>query len=489
MRRDLFFPLISASILSFLTFLYLAYVSYKNYISYKVLQDSDSYISTLYNVDNLLSSIEDERMLSAKYLGSVGKISFEELKKARNQSDMMLDRFGKFTKNDPQFKKDLIYVRSKIDILSDNIKEIFDEYYQKLLSRKLLGVMKKSMEQLSHIEGLKSSLDPYERVVEYKNRLNKNSSLIAYFSYKDRKATDDELAILDEALMRIEPPFDIKQKDDFLLKSKLINKAVLGEGSFGYEEWEKRDKSFFELANRMKKESFLQAERFLSGVKIDPNSLIYKVFASIIFLFLSLFLFRKSFEFKPKKSTSSKGNYDFDARLGSVNLSSPNRSSYDESDEIVLKQSIKERDDESLNIQPTALRALNPLQKFKNIASILLKESKEIDFAFKYEIDEDIPNQAFANVSTMDKILHIVLDETLHSAKSSDLIEFWVENIAQSKVGYTISVKFIHHSIDKESDDINIHKLKSLAHSIGSTFDVDYLDNGRFIKISFNLKK
>jgi archaellum component FlaC len=489
MRRDLFFPLISASIFSFLIFLYLGYVSYKNYISYKVLQDSDSYVSTLYNIDNLLGSIENERMLSAKYLGSEGKISFEELKRARKQSDMMLDRFDKFTKDNSQFKKDLIYARSKVDILSDNIKEIFDEYYQKLLSQKLLGMMKKSIEQLSNIEGLKSSLDPYERIVEYKNRLNKESSFVAYFSYKKQKATDDELAILDEALMQIEPPFDIKQKDDFLMKVKLITKVVLGDCNFSYEDWRKRETPLLSLAHQMKKESFLKGERFLSGVKIDPNFLIYKVFASIIFLFLSLFLFRKSFEFKPKRSTSNKGSYNFDVTLGSVDISSPNKASDYDGDEIVLKQSIKERDDESLNIQPTALRTLNPLQKFKNIASILLKESKERDFELRYEIDEDIPKQVFANVSTMDKILHIVLDDTLHSAKSSDLIEFWAENIAQSKVGYTIRVKFIHQTIDKESDDINIHKLKSLAHSIGSTFDVDYLDKSRFIKISFNLKK
>ena len=489
MRRDLFLPLISASIFSFLIFLYLGYISYKNYIAYKVLQHSDSYISTLYNVDNLLKRIEDERMLSAKYLGSTGEFSFKKLKEARKQSDMMLERFDKFTKDNPQFKKDLSYVRSKVDILSDNIKEIFDEYYQKLLSQKLLGVMKNSIEQLSHIEGLNSNLEPYQRIVEYKNRLNKNSSIIAYFSYKDQKATDDKLSILDKALMSIEPPFDIKQKDDFLLKAKLINKAVLGEGSFSYEEWQKRENPLFSLANQMKRESFLKAERFLSTVKIDPNTLIYKVFASIIFLFLSLYLFRKSFEFKPKKSALPKSDYDFDARLGSVNLSSSNRVSEDESDEIVLKHSIKDKDDEHLNIQPTALRALNPLQKLKNIASILLKESKERDFEFRYEIDEDIPNQAFANVSTIDKIVHLILDDTLQNAKSGDLVEFWAENIAQSKVGYTIRVKFVHHTVDKESDDINIHKLKSLAHSIGSTFDVEYLDDRRFIKISFNLKK
>ncbi len=469
MRRELYLPILVTSILLILASVYFGYRSYQNNRSYKVLQDIEAYVSTLYSMDNLLDGIEDERILSAKYLASRKQEDFSDLSIARDKSSRILENF-------PKIKNDLIDARKKVDNFSGDIKEVLYEDYQDKISVSLLKMMQNSIKKLYEEDALKKSLDHYKDVVEYKNRLNLNSSLITYLAYKQKKATQRELSLLEDALVPLKAPFDVKSEDDLRSKSNLINQVVLGERFFDYNGYEDRLKSRLKLLGDEKKRSFARLEKNLVKLKKNSDSLLYEVLLSVLFFVLGLLLFKKSFDFKPPKRVIDRGAYDFDASLKS-------------SKDVVLKHSVQDHTDDLADIPSTTLRAMNPIAKLKNIVSTLEKVSKEKGFDFTYQIDEDIPAHVVANVSTIDKILNSVLDDTTKCTKKGDRVDFVAKNVASSNVGYTLGLRLDHDSTHHLEDKLKIQRLKSLAHAIEASIDLDYEDEKKIISMSFNLKK
>ena len=131
---------------------YLSYHSYLSYMTYSSTQKSTKNIYVVEKLDTVLDGLAKERLYSAIYMAANGKDGFEKVKELRVLVDTSIDEMDQYIKSNRQFKiyasrmvsvrKNLKYVRSRVDTLSSEYQNIFFAVYHEKIFKSLLGMMK-----------------------------------------------------------------------------------------------------------------------------------------------------------------------------------------------------------------------------------------------------------------------------------------------------------------------------------------------------------
>ncbi|RUM66470.1 MAG: hypothetical protein DSZ06_03190, partial [Sulfurospirillum sp.] len=404
MRRDYYYAYIVMAISSLALSAFLAYQTYKSYKTNKIFENATFYTSSLFKADMLLQRLEDEQLFSAIYLGKNGSFDFNKIKKLRIKSDEALTNYEKFLKTNPGFLDDLQYVRSKVDIISPNIKEILYDYYEKDLKHKVSDDIYSKIKTLLIVDKLKDKLSIYQQLISFEESISKDRAFIAYINSKSSKATKKELQILDEVLQDKVPPFKTEFKIDNKLKANLLNHAILGTPESGLEIWENKFNALSKKITAKKKSIFLDIQSILSNSDENSDFFLYNLIGAILFFVLFVLFMRKSIDSTPRRAYSdSTSDYDLDAKLGKNSIEKKYQNiieSDDTLENIALSNSFEPTNEPKQGeIKKGVLRIYNPMKKFQELASVLLEESKKKDFGFKYTIDEDTPTQSLANTT------------------------------------------------------------------------------------------
>jgi hypothetical protein len=479
-----------ATIISAFLFLFFSFKSYNSYKAYKISQSSDKYISFLYRGDNLLQKLEEERLLSAFYLGNNNEIDFEDVKNARHNTDEVLRNSKELLKIYPNFLKNLQYARSRVDIISDEHQDILFKYYQNELSDSVLKQILVHTQELSlGITEIKNELTLYEKLLTYKNKMNSKNSFITYILANSKKLNNNDLLTLDKMLNEIQAPIKLSPtNNNFKSKLAIVQGVNTGKFKIKPKDWITKYSSDLNTIKKAKKDIFYKIQSKLKKLVTTPQYLINDVVIALFFLISMLFLIKKVFQESENRLVIQKDrrkvNRDNDHNKEKYIVLKYDNNSNNITDAVDTKE---------IEFSKTAIRSFNPMQKFVNIVDILKTQTDKKDIGFKYKIDPDIPTSSIGNVSKIDEILNILIDHILTSSSSNNFLIFNAESIAQTKVENAIKISFTKSNTNtnniSKNDDLTLLKVKKLATLIDGTFKVKGGENETIFIVTINLKK
>jgi len=205
----------------------LSYYAFISYVEYNATQKSTKNIYFVEKLDTALDKIAQERLLSAVYMGSEGKTGFDKVKKSREVSNSALNEIYTFITDNKAFspyikrlqyvEDNLKHVRSKVDTLSSNYKDIFFDSYHTQIFESLKGGMKIATSKESAIE-MKSHLSTYMDFTALRENAQLENAGIIYILSGTKKMRNEDLLMWDALLVN-----DTLPKFDTLKNKALIS--------------------------------------------------------------------------------------------------------------------------------------------------------------------------------------------------------------------------------------------------------------------------
>ena len=207
-NKNIFIVLIMVVIAILGLFSYHTYTSYRAYTN---IQNSSSNRVFIEKLDTLLEIIAKERLQSALYMGDTGKNGYEKLKSMRINTDAKLQEVMAFITKNKTFHTyanrlkpvagDLKYVRTKVDTLSSEYLNIFNEIYHGKIYTTLIGAMRiVSASDTSKVQ--KKYLQAYTKFAELRENLTLENSGIAFVINSEQKMSDKDLHLWDSLILK-----------------------------------------------------------------------------------------------------------------------------------------------------------------------------------------------------------------------------------------------------------------------------------------------
>ena len=197
---------------------FFSYYTYTSYVDYESKRNSTQSTYFIAEMDVLLDTIAKERFYSAIYMGRDGKAGFEKVKEARKIVDNTISELKSYIDANKKFKtyskrldaaaKNLKHVRSKVNTLSSDYKNVFFEMYHDSIFKSLAGAMKIVSSQDAS-EDMKNYLLTYANFTELKENTSLENTGIFFILSGAKKMTDEDLVFWDTLLLdNTLPEFD-----------------------------------------------------------------------------------------------------------------------------------------------------------------------------------------------------------------------------------------------------------------------------------------
>jgi len=209
----------------------LSIYSYSAYVEYKHAQKSTQSRLFINKLNSVLNAIDEERALSAVYLGTRGKSEFKQIEKVRATLNGIMEEISSFIDTNKEFstyKKrlefatdNLKYVRTRVDSLSTDYEDIFFDSYQDKVVQTLIGAIKmlatnSSSQEIKHYIALYADLE----MLKANTTLEK--TFISFILSRAEKMSTHDLLLWDNIVSHeILPNLDMI--DNKIVLSKLQN--------------------------------------------------------------------------------------------------------------------------------------------------------------------------------------------------------------------------------------------------------------------------
>jgi len=202
------FNLLILGVMSVLAFF--SYYTYTSYIAYESTRNSTQSTYFIEDMDNVLDTIAKERLYSAIYMGTDGKVGFKKVKEARVAVDSAIidlntymnvnKKFQTYSKRLNAASENLKHARSKVDTLSSDYKNIFFEIYHDEIFKSLVGAMKIVSAQDASVD-MKNYLSTYTNFTELKENTELENTGIFFVLSGAKKMTNEDLVFWDAILV------------------------------------------------------------------------------------------------------------------------------------------------------------------------------------------------------------------------------------------------------------------------------------------------
>ncbi len=189
---------------------FFSYYTYTSYTEYESTRNSTQSTYFIEEMDNVLDTIAKERLYSAIYMGTEGKVGFDKVKEARVAVDSAIielnnyinvnKKFMTYSKRLTSAEQNLKHARTKVDTLSSDYKNVFFEIYHDKIFKSLLGAMKIVAASDTSID-MKSYLSSYTNFTELKENTELENTGIFFVLSGSRKMTNDDLVQWDALLV------------------------------------------------------------------------------------------------------------------------------------------------------------------------------------------------------------------------------------------------------------------------------------------------
>jgi signal transduction histidine kinase/CheY-like chemotaxis protein len=189
---------------------FFSYYTYVSYVEYESTRNSTQSTYFVKEMDELLDTIEKERLYSAIYMGTEGKVGFKKVKEARVAVDSAIVELSTYVNANKKFQtydkrlnaasENLNHVRSKVDTLSSDYKNIFFEVYHKKIFQSLTGAMRIVSSQDASAD-MKSYLSLYTKFTALKENSELENTGIFFVLSGAKKMSDEDLVFWDAILV------------------------------------------------------------------------------------------------------------------------------------------------------------------------------------------------------------------------------------------------------------------------------------------------
>jgi len=202
------FNLLIVGVLGVLAFF--SYYTYTSYLEYETTRHSTQSTHFAEEMNGVIAAVEKERLYSAVYMGTDGKTGFEKVKEARSDVDAAIAELGTYLDSNKKFQmhsirlnvasENLNHVRSKVDTLSSDYKNIFFEIYHNKIFKSLIGAMKIVASQDAS-PAMKSYLLTYTDFTELKENSELENTNIIFALSAAKKMSNEDLVFWDSILI------------------------------------------------------------------------------------------------------------------------------------------------------------------------------------------------------------------------------------------------------------------------------------------------
>ncbi len=189
---------------------FFSYNTYMSYIEYESTRNSTQSTYFIEEMDSVLNHIAKERLYSAVYMGTEGKIGFDKVKESRVAVDNAIIKLHSYINANKDFttyskrlnaaSKNLKHARSKVDTLSSDHKNIFFEIYHDQIFESLVGAMRIVSSQDVSVD-MKSYLSVYTSFTELKENIELENTGIFFVLSGSKKMTNEDLVQWDDLLV------------------------------------------------------------------------------------------------------------------------------------------------------------------------------------------------------------------------------------------------------------------------------------------------
>ena len=206
----------------------LSYNAFTAYVQYGTAQKSTKNADFIKTFDTLIDKITKERLDSAIYMGTEGKVGFDTVKESRAAVDNAIsDTYG-FVEDNKAFltyakrleyiQGNLKYVRTKVDTLSSDNKSIFFDIYHTKVFESFVGGMKQAIAKEDSSE-MQEYFSSYVDFIALKENIQLENTFIINILSAAKKMSNVDLMIWDSLLMN-----DTLPKLDALKSRELVSK-------------------------------------------------------------------------------------------------------------------------------------------------------------------------------------------------------------------------------------------------------------------------
>ncbi|HHD80053.1 MAG TPA: hypothetical protein ENK99_00345, partial [Campylobacterales bacterium] len=207
----------------------LSYYTYLSYVDYKYSENSTKGTVLVNKLNTLLDKLDNERYESAKYMGTEDATAFSKVKIERKTVDTLIHETEIFTEDNKEFApnqqnlqsivKNLKYVRSRVDTLSSDYKNIFFETYHNKIAQPLVNEINILANKNFSVD-IKKDLQIYAGLEKLKENFRLERAFISYILSGSKKMNNQDLLVWDNILLNNTlPQFDSKS----VLISKVKN--------------------------------------------------------------------------------------------------------------------------------------------------------------------------------------------------------------------------------------------------------------------------
>jgi len=186
----------------------------------------------------IIPNIKEEAKLSSIYLGSNGKVNFNELETIKVKVNDSIDNAIKLTEGKPKLeyiakrlkklKKNEFYVRSKVETLSMEYQEIILNNYSKSIINSVTDLLSEINLKSVNLES-KDYMYTYLDFLKLDNNFILEENFLCYFMMRNKGISDGDIETIDNIISNnIFPKYDnLKDRDVVSLLNKLFKKYEL----------------------------------------------------------------------------------------------------------------------------------------------------------------------------------------------------------------------------------------------------------------------
>ena len=189
---------------------FFSYYTYTSYVAYESTRNSTQSTYFIDEMDKILGTIAKERLYSAIYMGTDGKVGFKKVKEARVLVDSAIIELNTYMNVNKKFhtyqkrlnaaSENLKHARSKVDTLSADYKNIFFEIYHDQIFESLVGAMKIVSAQDRSVD-MKNYLSTYTKFTVLKENTALENTGIFFVLSGAKKMSDEDLVFWDAILV------------------------------------------------------------------------------------------------------------------------------------------------------------------------------------------------------------------------------------------------------------------------------------------------
>jgi hypothetical protein len=492
--------------------LYFAYRAYRSYQNYHVVRSSNIYIGFINRVDDAVQELEKERLLTSLYLGYNGKRDFRQLALQREKSDKVLEnvfsyiahysQMGSIRKSFQNIREDLRYVRSRVDVLNEDYKNLLFSYYQNKTIAPLMQQSQMLLINLSkNIGSIANYFTTYDRLINMRDNLNQEQSYIAYILAKKEKMSMSDLVTWENILKNEQFPYlksllnsplyePVKKSlhtNELNTSLRLLRRSILqGSGSGNYsvdaESWSQKIQQNINYIRATANILYDYIKSF-DFKSIMPIALYTNILAAVAAILLLLFLYKY---YKNTKKKSVQKNQDIQIKHLEVYTETENHAEAYAAKSIPINQNILFR--QSLHLDDTDIPLTNiadikrempekmeeeivdaaltlskkevyeesgfsPIKLFKEIIKPYVAISQQRNISFHYAIDPSLPDICLGDRKKIKKILMIFLDIAMKPRDFRKEVTIHIENIAQKKFDTALAITIKDEGIHLSSEE------------------------------------